>query len=67
MVDSKYIGHFYEGEGKVHYLPSIEYFEAGKFKNRQIPDFDKNLEIIKVRTIFTLFISYIVLQRQKSI
>eukprot|EP00347_Sterkiella_histriomuscorum_P003736 403363144 len=48
MVDTKYIGWFYESEGKtIEYLPTKEYYEAGKFKNNNIPDFTQNFELVK--------------------
>ncbi|CDW72251.1 UNKNOWN [Stylonychia lemnae] len=47
LVDTKYIGCFYEKDGKIVYLVSQDYFEAGKFKNKKQPEFDKQQEIIK--------------------
>lgn len=29
-------------------MPSKEFFEAGKFRNKKLPDFEKQAEIIKV-------------------
>jgi hypothetical protein len=43
MVDTLYIGHFYENkESKVEFLISNDYFDAGKFKNKKLPPFADN-------------------------
>lgn len=52
MVDTKYIGWFYKQDEKVQYLPNLEFYEAGKFKNKEKPDSLKLEQIVKVTSLF---------------
>lgn len=57
MIDTTFIGHFYKKDDEpvnntnLELLISQEFYEAGKFKNKQLPQFAKNEEIIKVRIV----------------
>ena len=55
LVDTTFIGHLYKKDDEpinnanLELLVSQEFYEAGKFKNKQPPNFSKGEEIIKVR------------------
>ena len=54
MVDTTFIGHLHKRDDEpvnstnLELLVSQEFFEAGKFKNKQLPNFNKSEELIKV-------------------
>lgn len=54
MVDTTFIGHLLKKDDEsisssnLELLISQEFYEAGKFKNKQLPNFAKNEELIKV-------------------
>ena len=51
MVDTTYVGYFSpqsDEDKKPLYFPSKEFYEAGKFKNKQLPEFEKNEETVAV-------------------
>lgn len=63
MVDTTFIGHLIKKDdepvnsGNLELLISQEFFEAGKFKNKQLPLFAKNEELVKVSCNKSYFIS----------
>ena len=54
LVDTTFIGHLYKKDDEpinnanLELLVSQDFYEAGKFKNKQPPNFSKNEELIKV-------------------
>lgn len=54
LVDTTFIGHFYKRDDEpinnanLELLVSQEFYEAAKFRNKQLPNFAKQEEIIKV-------------------
>lgn len=64
MVDTTLFGHLHKkdddaiGGSNLELLISQEFYEAGKFKNKQLPNFAKQEDLIRVRlTIFMVFSS----------
>lgn len=57
MVDTTFIGHLIKKDDEpvngsnLELLISQEFFEAGKFKNKQLPAFAKNEELVKVSSV----------------
>jgi len=53
MVDTTFIGHLLKKDDEsisssnLELLISQDFYEAGKFKNKQLPNFSKNEELIK--------------------
>ena len=62
MVDTTFIGNLLKKDDEsisssnLELLISQEFYEAGKFKNKQLPNFAKNEELIKV-TSHTIYIN----------
>jgi hypothetical protein len=58
MVDTTFIGHLLKKDDEsisssnLELLISQDFYEAGKFKNKQLPNFSKNEELIKVKFHF---------------
>ncbi len=55
MVDTTFIGYIHKKDDEavtqanVEYLPSQDFFEAGRFKNKQLPNYEAHEELYKVR------------------
>ena len=56
MVDTKLIGYFYKEKEEIKYMPTQDFYEAGKFKNKITPNFKENLLIIQVNLSFFYFL-----------
>lgn len=60
MVDTTFIGHLLKRDDEpinssnLELLISQEFYDAGKFKNKQLPKFAQNEELIKVYQLFCL-------------
>jgi hypothetical protein len=60
MVDTTFIGHLLKKDDEsisssnLELLISQDFYDAGKFKNKQLPNFSKNEELIKVLSYFIL-------------
>ena len=61
MVDTTFIGHILKRDDEpvnssnLELLVSQYFFEAGKFKNKYLPSFYKNEELVRVSLIDQLF------------
>jgi hypothetical protein len=58
LVDTTFIGHLYKKDDEpinnanLELLVSQDFYEAGKFRNKQQPNYSRNEELVKVSAIY---------------